>query len=238
MNKTSKAKLARKLLRSEYQGILSTVSVDVEGYPFGSVVPYCMNKQAKPVILISTIAQHTKNILSDSKVSLTVTERELDDGQTGGRITYVGDAEKLNSDDTESIERYYQYFPQSMDYHKTHNFDFYQINPVRIRFIGGFGEIYWLEKEDFLLSNPFSFDEEKSMVEHMNADHTEAMKHYCQLNDISYSKEQLPVMVGIDSEGFNLRIGKRINRINFEEPVTTAMEVRKAMVVMAKEGSQ
>ena len=41
-------------------------------------------------------------------------------------------------------------------------------------------------------------------------------------------------MVGIDSEGFNLRVGKRINRINFEESVTTVMEVRKAMVAMAK----
>ena len=238
MNKTSKAKLARKLLLSEYQGILSTISVDVEGYPFGSVVPYCLNKESKPVILISTIAQHTKNIISDSRVSLTVTERGIDDGQTAGRVTFIGDVEKLDSDDSESVERYYQYFPQSMGYHKTHNFDFYQINPVRIRFIGGFGEIYWLEKEDFLLNNPFSFDEEKSMVEHMNADHIEAMKHYCQLNDISYSEEKLPVMVGIDSEGFNLRIGARINRIDFNEPVTTAMEVRKAMVAMAKEESQ
>lgn len=234
MNKISKANLARNLLLSEYQGILSTISVDVEGYPFGSVVPYCLSKEGKPVILISTIAQHTKNILSDSKVSLTVTESGIEDGQTAGRITFIGDAVKLGVDDTESIERYYQYFPQSMDYHKTHNFYFYQINLVRIRFIGGFGEIYWLEKESFLLANPFSFDEEKSMIEHMNADHIESMKHYCQLNDINYSEEKLPVMVGIDSEGFNLRVGKRINRINFEESVTTAMEVRKAMVAMAK----
>lgn len=234
MNKTSKAKLARKLLLSEYQGILSTISVDIEGYPFGSVVPYCLNKEGKPVILISSIAQHTKNILSDSKVSLTVTEKGVDNGQTAGRITYIGDAEKLNSDDTESIERYYQYFPQSMDYHKTHNFDFYQISPVRIRFIGGFGEIYWLEKESFLLSNPFSFNEENSMTEHMNTDHQEAMKHYCLSNEIDYSEDRLPVMVGIDSEGFNLRVGDRIHRINFDEPVTTAVEVRKAMVAMAR----
>jgi putative heme iron utilization protein len=234
MNQNKKAKEARKLLLSEYQAILSTHSVDVEGYPFGSVVPYCLSKDGMPIILISTIAQHTKNILSDSRVSIIATESGADDNQTVGRITYIGNAEKLGSSDTESQARYYQYFPQSIDYHKTHNFDFYQIQPVRIRFIGGFGEIYWLEKESFLLTNPFSFDEEKSMIDHMNADHIDAMKHYCHSNGINYSEDNLPVMVSIDSEGFNLRVAARIHRVNFVEPVTTAMEVRQAMVAMAK----
>ena len=234
MNQSKKAKEARKLLLSEYQGILSTISVDVEGYPFGSVVPYCLNKEGKPVILISSIAQHTKNILSDNRVSITATESGIDDGQTAGRITYIGDAIKLDSDDTDSMDRYYQYFPQSRDYHKTHNFDFYVIEPVRIRYIGGFGEIYWLEKDSFLMSNPFSFEEENGISEHMNADHTDAMKHYCHSNKINYSEEHTPVMVGIDSEGFNLRIGDKICRINFDEPVANAMEVRKALVAMAR----
>lgn len=66
MNKDKKVKEARKLLLSEYQAILSTHSVDVSGYPFGSVVPYCLNKNGEPIILISSIAQHTKNILSDA----------------------------------------------------------------------------------------------------------------------------------------------------------------------------
>jgi len=234
MNKKLKAKEARKLLLSEYQAILSTHSVDVKGYPFGSVVPYCLNKAGKPIILISSIAQHTKNILSDPKVSLIATESGTDDLQTVGRITYIGNAEKLNDNDNDSMERYYSYFPQSRGYHRTHDFYFYQIQAVRIRFIGGFGQIYWLEKEEFLLANPFSFEEEKSMIEHMNLDHAEAIKHYCDLYKIQYSVDETPVMVGIDSEGFNLRCGARIHRISFAKPVTTAVEVRKALVEMAK----
>jgi heme oxygenase (biliverdin-IX-beta and delta-forming) len=234
MSNVKKAKEARKLLLSEYQAILSTHSVDVDGYPFGSVVPYCLNKEGKPVILISRIAQHTKNILSNPKVSLIATEGDADDLQTVGRITYIGNAEKLDENDGDSIERYYSYFPDSRDYHKIHDFDFYQIQAVRIRFIGGFGEIYWVEKEDFLLANPFSFDEEKKMVDHMNVDHVEAIKHYCDSYEIPYSNEGVPVMIGIDSEGFNLRNRARIYRINFSEPVTTAIEVRKVLVEMAK----
>ncbi len=233
MTKELKAKEARKLLLSEYQGVLSTLSVDVEGYPFGSVVPYCLNKAGKPIILISSIAQHTKNILSNSKVSLIATEGGADDLQTVGRITYIANAEKMD-DDQDSIKRYYQYFPQSRDFHKIHDFDFFLLQPVRIRFIGGFGQIYWLEKDEFLLANPFSFEEEKEMIDHMNLDHAEAIKHYCNSYEISYTSKKAPVMVGIDSEGFNLCSGEKIYRINFSEPVVTALEVRKVLVEMAK----
>ncbi len=235
MSKNKKSKEARDLLLSEYQAILSTHSVDVAGYPFGSIVPYCLNRGGEPVILISTIAQHTKNISSDPKVSLIATEGNADDLQTVGRVTYLGDAEKLDEDDTDSMERYYNYFPQSRGYHKTHDFNFYSIQPVRVRFIGGFGKIYWIDKDDFLLANPFSFDEEKRMIDHMNADHLEAIKHYCDLFGIHTSSDDIPVMIGIDSEGFHLRSGARIHRINFTEPVVTAAEVRKSLVDMAKQ---
>jgi len=234
MNKEKKAKAARNILLSQYQGTLSTHSVDVAGYPFGSVVPYCLNKSGLPIILISTIAQHTKNIKSDPKVSLLVTEPDADDVQTVGRTTYIGDAEILDQNDVDSIERYYQYFPQSRDYHLTHDFNFYYIKPARIRFIGGFGQIYWIEKEEFLLANPFSLAEEKQMLDHMNADHLDAIRHYCDFCTLYYKESQSPEMVGIDSEGFHLRIGSRIYRINFREPATTAGAVRKALVDMAK----
>ncbi|HIF51935.1 MAG TPA: HugZ family protein [Thiotrichaceae bacterium] len=234
MNQNKKVKQARKLLLSEYQAILCTHSVDVDGYPFGSVVPYCLNKDGEPIMLISSIAQHTKNILSDHKVSLIATEGGADDLQTVGRITYIGNAQKLNDDDIDSMERYYSYFPQSRDFHKTHDFDFYRLEPVRIRYIGGFGKIYWVEKDEFLLANPFSFEEEKRMVEHMNADHLEAIKHYCETYEISHTTDDIPVMVGIDSEGFNLRVGARIHRIDFNDVVTTAGDIRKVLVEMAK----
>lgn len=162
------------------------------------------------------------------------TESSADDLQTVGRITYIANAEKVDDNDIENMERYYHYFPNSRDYHKTHDFDFYRLQLVRVRFIGGFGQIYWIEKEDFLLANPFGFEEEKRMIDHMNADHLEAIKHYCDSYEIRYSEDELPVMVGIDSEGFNLRTGARIHRITFSEEVTTAAAVREILVEMAK----
>ena len=232
---TKKAKAARDLLLAEYQAVLCTHSIDVAGYPFGSVAPYCLNQSGEPLILISDIAQHTKNILADERVSLIAMERDADDQQTVGRVTYLGNAKKVDGNDVDSTERYYSYFPQSRDYHKTHGFDFYRIEPVRIRFIGGFGKIYWIEKDDFLNPNPFSFTEEKGMIDHMNADHLDAIKHYCVLHDIHYPDDVTPVMAGIDSEGFHLRTGARLYRINFNEPVANAGQVRKVLVEIAKQ---
>jgi heme oxygenase (biliverdin-IX-beta and delta-forming) len=228
------AKQARALLNSQYYGVLCTHSVDLAGYPFGSITPYCLNRDGQPIILISTIAQHTQNIIANNKVSLIATERDVDDAQAAARVTYIGDANPIATNDNETVERYYSYFPFSRDFHKTHDFNFYTIDLVRARFIGGFGKIYWVEKTDFLKANPFSMQEENDMLNHMNTDHQESMQQYCDLFDIAYNNESQPIMAGIDSEGFHLRIGAQLHRIEFEHPATTAMEVRQAMVSLAK----
>ena len=235
MNRPESAKQARDLLLENYQGILCTNSKDLPGYPFGSVAPYILAADCQPVILISTIAQHTKNIHFDNKVSLVVTEGDTEDLQTAGRVTYIGDARKLDDGDNDAMERYYEYFPQSRGYHKTHDFDFYTIDLQHLRYIGGFGEIYWVEKEKFLMPNPFGLTQEQGMLQHMNNDHTDAIRHYCDIHDFGITDGRDPVMVGIDGEGFHLRIGKCIHRINFREPVNTAEDVRKALVEMAQQ---
>ena len=235
MNQSENVKDACNLLLKDYQGILCTNSKDMPGYPFGSVVPYIIDRQGQPVILISTIAQHTNNILSDNKVSLIVTEGDAADLQTVGRVTYIGDARKLDEQDGDAMERYYEFFPQSRDYHKTHDFDFYTIDLQRVRYIGGFGKIYWLEKDNFLMPKMFDWKEEQGMLNHMNKDHADAIRHYCDLYDIAVPEKLTPVMVGIDSEGFHIRIGKRIYRINFKHPVNTGEEVRKALVELARQ---
>ena len=228
------AKQARALFSSQDHGVLSSHSVDQPGYPFGSITPYCLNRDGLPVILISNLAQHTHNIAANNKVSLIASERDVDDAQAAARITYIGDATPIDSDYVDTAERYYRYFPDSRDFHKTHDFNFYTIDLVRARYIGGFGQIYWVEKTEFLKANPFSMQEENDMVNHMNNDHQAAMQHYCDLFDIDYDKEEQLTMVGIDSEGFHLRLGSQLRRIEFEYPVTKAVEVRQAMVELAK----
>lgn len=224
---------ARDLFLSEYQGILCTNSQDVEGYPFGSVIPFMVNQQGLPLILTSTIAQHTNNMISDKRVSLIAIERDVEDIQTGGRITYMGDVRKLE-DDEDSFQRYYNFFPEHKKYHNTHNFDFFVIDLVKARYIGGFGKIFWVSPERFIKPNPFSMEEEQKIIDHMNQDHADSLKSYCDLYNIHYSDSDEPVLVGVDAEGFHIRINARIHRIRFENDVNTTTDVRKEMVALSR----
>ncbi|MFT5291630.1 MAG: putative heme iron utilization protein [Planctomycetota bacterium] len=139
-----------KLWREASSGILSTTSVVVEGYPFGSVVPYVTLDSGAPVIYISTISQHYKNLSADARTCLTVVEAVADDPQAGARISLLADAAPVSAEAVDAVgEAYFELFPASRQFAGTHGFQFWVLQPKRIRFIGGFGKIYWIEAEDW-----------------------------------------------------------------------------------------
>ena len=219
---------ARRLFLQQSFGVLSTISLDVPGYPFGSITPYCADRQCRPVIYISSIAQHTQNILADPRVSLTVLENaDSGDVQARGRLTCIANARPLSPHEDDVRERYFRYFPQSREYAGTHDFEFFRLDLVRMRFIGGFGRIYWIEPDEFILQNPFSPSQETRILQHMNDDHMAALRHYADADSV--------VMVGIDSEGFDVLNSSKKRRFFFPTPVSNMDEARQALVAMAKQ---
>ena len=225
-------KHARELLLKEYRGVLSTHSKAMPGFPFGSVVPYCLDAEGRPLILISRIAQHTHNLGQDTKCSLLVGERGAEDVQAVGRLTLLAEARQLHDEDEieAAAQRYYRFFPQSRDYHRAHDFDFWRLEPVRWRFIGGFGAIHWLDQ--VALANPFAGDSEADMLAHMNRDHAAAIAHYVELAGLpGHTQAEL---VGIDSEGFHLRIGQGLHWLGFPTSCNSPLEVRQALVALAR----
>ncbi|OLS59383.1 HugZ family pyridoxamine 5'-phosphate oxidase [Pseudomonas putida] len=226
------ARPARELLLKEYRGVLSTHSKSMPGFPFGSVVPYCLDADGNPLILISRIAQHTHNLQKDPKCSLLVGERGAEDVQAVGRLTVLAEARKLEQAEAieAAAERYYRYFPESRNYHSAHDFDFWVLEPVRHRYIGGFGAIHWIDQ--LTLANPFAGKAELSMVEHMNSDHANAIAHYVALSGLP---DAVPAqLAGIDSEGMHLRIGQALYWLAFPELCNTPTQVREALVLLAR----
>ncbi|WP_296229567.1 HugZ family protein [uncultured Pseudomonas sp.] len=226
-------KHARELLLKEYRGVLSTHSKAMPGFPFGSVVPYCLDAEGRPLILISRIAQHTHNLGQDAKCSLLVGERGAEDVQAVGRLTLLAEARQLydESEIEAAAQRYYRFFPQSRDYHRAHDFDFWRLEPVRWRFIGGFGAIHWLD--EVTLANPFATDgSETSMVEHMNEDHAKAIAHYVELAGLP--QHEAAQMAGVDQEGFHLRIGQSLYWLAFPTSCNNPGQVREALVMLAR----
>jgi hypothetical protein len=223
---------AQQFLFSTHKGILSTHSAKFEGYPFGSVAPFVLNHQGMPTILISSIAEHTKNIIQNAHVSLVVFSSE-DDLQANARLTLLAKAEQTDKNNELMRARYLRYIPQAAQYFDMHDFSFYTLHITHARYIAGFGKMGWVEGEAMQIpSNPL-FVEEPSILAHMNADHSENLIAYCQ--HFHHIKTDSADMIGIDSLGFDVRSDTdTLLRFNFDTPISNAQEARVALVAMAK----
>jgi len=226
------AREARQMLRAHRYGALCTLSKKFDGHPFGSITPYLVDHDGSLIILISTLAEHTKNILHDPRLSLITHNQDSQNIQAQGRVTVVGTAQIMTDKDTAGT-RYLRYFPEAQSYFDTHDFSFYRIMPQSIRYIGGFGKIHWVEADSYLVPPYSLIQQENGAVSHMNADHLSAMRRYCQ--HFHKIEVQHVEMLGIDCDGFDVRADEKILRFDFPEMVLDAQQARQALVAMSRE---
>lgn len=232
------AREARQFLLSTRHAILSTHSMKYPGFPFGSVAPFVCNQQAEPVILISTIAEHTKNILENPKVSLLVFSG-AEDLQANARLTLMGEAIHCDKQDEDLRARYLRYLPQAASYFDMHDFHFYRIQVEQVRYIAGFGRMGWFEGNALNndLTDSMLASQEGGIVAHMNEDHKDSLLQYCQhVHGISADHAE---MIGLDADGFDVRYHQGeetqgVLRFGFDHPVMNAMDARKALVALSQ----
>ncbi len=194
----SNARSARQLLRAHRYGALCTLSRKFDGHPFGSITPYLVDHDGSLLILISALAEHTKNIRHDPRVSLITHNQDDPHIQTQGRITVVGTASPVNERELVG-KRYLRYFPEAQTYVDMHDFSFYRIAPQALRYIGGFGDIHWVKAENYLVPAYPLGTEEDALLDKVNA-----------ARSISQG-----LVVGIDCDGFDLRLHERNVRHDF-----------------------
>ena len=222
---------ARQFLSATHSGVLSTISARLGGYPFGSIAPFVLDQEGCPLILISTIAEHTKNIQADARVSLIAFDPASPDMQAGARLTVVGKAQ-IAEKDTALRARYLRYFPQAESYFDMHDFLFYRIETTQARFIGGFGKIHWIPGEELRAPANRLAEQETGILDHMNADHAENLRAYCRH---AHGLEVVDaLMVGMDTAGFDVRADGKLLRFAFDTPVTDAKQARDALVALAQ----
>lgn len=224
------AREARTMLRHHRYGVLSTLSKKMGGYPFGSITPYLVDHDGSLLILISTLAEHTKNIEQDSRVSLITHEQRDAHIQAQGRVTVVGNAQPEPNRGQAGL-RYLRYFPEARAYLAMHDFSFYSICPVAIRYIGGFGSIHWVDMENYAVQPCPLIEEESGVIAHMNSDHQDTMRNYCQ--HFHQFAAQDVEMLGIDYDGFDVRADGMVLRFDFTQPVRDAKQARTVLVEMA-----
>jgi putative heme iron utilization protein len=208
------ARAARQLLRAHRYGALSTLSKKFDGFPFGSITPYLVDHDGSLLILISTLAEHTKNIQNDPRVSLITHNQEDSHIQTQGRITLVGTA-SLVAEREESGKRYLRYFPEAQTYFAMHDFSFYRIVPLVLRYIGGFGDIHWVKAEKYQVPSNTLCAEEDALLARINAQRSAAQG----------------LVIGIDCDGYDLRLNDRTERHDFP---ALALDSAQALVFIQK----
>ena len=224
------ARLARQLLAGSFHGVLSTHSLEHEGYPFGSVVPYVLDPEGCPLMLLSHLSQHTANLDADGRCGLTVMESGSGDVQTRSRLSALGDVAR--TDQPPGMQRYFEYFPQTRVYHEQLGFRFYSFRAKRFHWNGGFATARWFAAGRIIRANPLGPDVERKILTHMNQDHVDSLHHY--LGQLGKRFPDSPVvMVGIDAEGIDLRVADKLHRLKLPREINTAEEARSVLIEMA-----
>jgi putative heme iron utilization protein len=230
------SRLARSLLRRSRQGALATLMAG-SGDPYCSLVNVASHADASPILLISRLALHTKNILGDNRVSLMLDERAAGDPLEGARIMLAGRAEEAAPDQAETLRRrYLNAHPSAETFVEFKDFSFFRIVPSNAHLVAGFGRIIDLKPNQFLtdISDAAGLLEaEQGAVEHMNEDHREAMNLYATRLLGADSADW--TCTGCDPDGLDMRAGAATLRLDFPERVTSGTELRKMLVRLAGE---
>src|SRR4051812_25127754 len=228
--------LARSLLRRSRQGALATLMPGT-GDPYCSLVNVASDGDGSPILLISRLARHTQNILDDPRVSLMLDERAEGDPLEGARIMLAGRAEQVADVEMASLRRrYLAAHPFAEAFVSFKDFSFFKVRPLGLHLVAGFGRIVDLKPEQFLteLSGAEALmDDEQGAVEHMNADHREAMNLYA--TRLLGAEQADWRCTGCDPDGMDMQAGTRTLRLDFPERVTSGGELRKMVVRLANE---
>jgi putative heme iron utilization protein len=224
------ARLARSLLRRSRQGALATLTPG-SGDPYCSLVNIASHPDGSPILLISRLALHTRNLLGDGRLSLMLDERVEGDPLEGSRIMLAGVAEQASGDDVAILRRrYLNAHPSSEVFVNFKDFSFFRIRPTGAHLVAGFGRIVDLKPEQFLtdISDAASLLEaEQGTVDHMNADHHEAMNLYA--TKLLGAKSADWRCTGCDPEGIDLQAGSITLRLDFPRRIVTPAALRQVL---------
>jgi heme iron utilization protein len=228
------ARVVRSLLRRSRHGALATLMVG-SGDPCCSLVNVATHPDGSPILLISRLAVHTRNLLEDSRVSLMLDERVEGDPLEGSRIMLNGRAGQAAGSEQEMLRRrYLKAHPSAEAFVDFEDFSFLRIKPSGVHLVAGFGRIVDLTPEQFLTDISGAealLEAEQSAVDHLNADHREAINLYATKLLDADAAEWL--CSGCDPEGLDLQAANETLRLDFPERVTGPGELRMMLVKLA-----
>ena len=224
---------AKRLLREARSGALATLMAG-SGDPYCSLVNVATAAGGTPLLLISRLAVHTKNILADHRASLMLDERKPGDPLEGARVMLMGTANKTASADAR--RRYLMQQPEAEMFAGFGDFSFYELKLKGAHLVAGFGRIVDLAPADVLTdlagAEPL-LAAEPEIIAHMNADHADACRLYA--TRLLGAPDGAWRCVGCDPEGLDLQCGRAGLRLPFPQRVTQPGVLRAVLKQMAEQ---
>lgn len=194
----SRLELLIDLLHSVPEAALATHSTTLEGFPFASAVPFITDEHHRPVILISGLAEHSRNLAANSRASLMIA-KTLGEGEMA-RISLMGEVQPIEADPL-LITRYLRYHPHAEHFLRLGDFRFHHFEPAKLLTVGGFAKASWLEGNRLLEAPVISLTDEADLLAQYEQD-TQGASKECQLR-------------GVDAFGADVILDGKPARIRF-----------------------
>jgi len=234
----SDAERARRWFRHRSEGVLSTLSARIGGHPFGSVVSFVPDLWGRPVFLASALAEHTRNIENDPRSSL-ITQAptgKQHETQATARFTMLGEAVRIEPNGAER-DRFMRYLPGASRLLALGDFSFYRIDPIALRFIGGFGDIGWIDAAAYLQG--YSAGGSAPCPLDLDSDRNAELLRLCRARlGETATLSQAPdnalevLVIGVDADGFDVRAAGQLLRFDFKRTARDAEEIRREIDVL------
>lgn len=221
----------RALMRAARTAALSTALAGEAGQPYVSLVLSATAADGSPLLLISALAEHTKNLKADARLALLYeASAGLASPLEGARASVLG--RLAPATDPSDRARFLARHPEAAAYAAFRDFAFHRVIVDRAHLVAGFGRIRWVEAPDVLIAPPAALTrEENAILAHMNTDHADAVALYA---TALLGQPAGPWrMCGIDAEGCDLASDGQHARLPFPEPIADAEGARAALVRLA-----
>ena len=228
----SAAGAAKRVLRLAATGSLATLAED--GAPFASLVTAATTAEGEPILLLSTLAVHTRNLKRDPRASLLLVGPggEGGDPLAGARLTLRGTV--VGDDDPATRRRFLARHAEAAGYAGFGDFAFYRLAVAGAHLVAGFGRIVDLARSDLVTDCSAAGDllaAEESAIDHMNADHADALRLYA--TRLLGEPDGDWRLTGVDPDGVDLRAGRLRARLDFPEPVNSPAALRQMLAGLA-----
>jgi putative heme iron utilization protein len=231
MDQTDSGPVCRRLMRRQSHAALAT---SFDGRPYVSLVAIACDHDASPLLLLSDLAQHSRDIAADPRVSLLFDggprEHPPEDPLAEPRLSLLGGAERC--DDPRLLARFTARHPSAAAYAGFGDFHLYRVNIERGHLVAGFGRISWVDGDELRFSGDAAAHgvAEAEIVAHMNGEHADAVALFAE--ELLRRPGSGWRMTGIDPEGIDLRREHETARLDFPMPVLDPAAARQALIAL------